>query len=114
MLERWSPVWAIAATSFLFAVVHVQPHTVVAAFPLGLWLGFLAWRCDSIGPSILCHAFINGSLNAWRVVVKFGEIAPMMQTIFEIGCLLVGLLCFVVLLRRLAEGGVGSEPEIIE
>ena len=111
LLERWSPVWAIGATSLVFAIVHIQPHTVVLAFALGLWLGFLAWRCNSIGPSVLCHAFINGSINAWRVVVKFGEIPQIGQTVFEIGCLLVGLVCFVVLLRRFAEKGVGDEFE---
>ncbi len=121
LLERWSPLWAIGVTSLMFAVVHVQPHTVVAAFPLGLWLGFLAWRCDSIGPSILCHAFINGSLNAWRMVVKFGEVPQIVQTVFEIGCVLVGLVCFVALLRRFSEKGAGDgiqeanrDPEIIQ
>ncbi len=121
LLERWSPLWAIGVTSLMFAVVHVQPHTVVAAFPLGLWLGLLAWRCNSIGPSILCHAFINGSLNAWRVVVKFGEVPQIVQTVFEIACVSVGLVCFVVLLRRFSEKGAGDgieeanrDPEIIQ
>ncbi len=111
LLERWSPLWAIVVTSIMFALVHVQPHTVVAAFPLGLWLGFLAWRCDSIGPSILCHAFINGSLNAWRMVVKFGEVPQLVETVFETVCVLVGLVCFVVLLRRFAGKSVGDELE---
>ena len=108
LLQRWSPAWAIGVTSLIFALVHVQPHTVAAAFPLGLWLGFLAWKCGSIGPSILCHAFINGSLNAWRVIVKFGEVPETAQTVVEVGSVLVGLVCLVLLLRLLS--GAEKEP----
>ena len=102
LLQRWSPAWAIGVTSAIFAVVHIQPHTVVAAFPLGIWLGFLAWKCGSIGPSILCHAFINGLINAWRVVVKFGDVPEGVQTVVEGFCVLVGLVCSVLLLRQVS------------
>lgn len=108
LLQRWSPAWAIGVTSLVFAMVHIQPHTVVAAFPLGLWLGYLAWKCGSIGPSILCHAFINGSLNAWRAVVKFGEVPESVQRVVEVVSVLVGLVCFVLLVRRFATMGKES------
>ena len=67
LLERW-PAWvAILVTSAIFGVFHVMPHAVVNAFVIGLWLGVLAWRTGSIWPSILCHAFINGSWTFWNV-----------------------------------------------
>lgn len=108
LLQRWTPAWAIGVTSLLFALVHVQPHTVVAAFPLGLWLGYLAWKCGSIGPSIVCHAFINGSLNAWRAVIKFGEVPESAQHVVEVASVVVGLVCVVLLFRRFAI--MGKEP----
>jgi uncharacterized protein len=42
LLQRW-PAWlAILTASLLFALMHVVPHAVVFAFPIGLWLGILA------------------------------------------------------------------------
>ncbi len=100
LLQRWSPIWAIGVTSVVFALAHIQPHTVVAAFPLGIYFGYLSWRCGSIGPSILCHAFVNGGLNAWRAVVKFGEVPETAQIVLEVFCVLVGVVCFVLLVRQ--------------
>jgi uncharacterized protein len=96
LLERWSPWVAITVTSLLFAIVHVQPHHVVAVFPIGLWLGVVAWKSGSVIPSILCHAFINGSLNAWRMIAKFTEIPESTQHVVDIGGLFVGAICFVL------------------
>jgi membrane protease YdiL (CAAX protease family) len=96
LLERWTPGVAITVTSLLFALVHLQPHHVVLAFPIGLWLGVVAWKTGSVLPSIFCHAFINGSLNAWRMVAKFGEIPESTQQVVHIVALLVGLVCFLL------------------
>jgi membrane protease YdiL (CAAX protease family) len=96
LLERWSPWVAITVTSLLFALVHVQPHHVVAVFPIGLWLGVVAWKSGSVIPSILCHAFINGSLNAWRMIAKFNEIPEGTQHVVDISGLFVGAICFVL------------------
>jgi uncharacterized protein len=96
LLERWPPWIGIMVTSLLFAIVHVQPHHVVAVFPIGLWLGVVAWKSGSVIPSILCHAFINGSLNAWRMIAKFNEIPEGTQHVVDIGGLFVGAICFVL------------------
>jgi membrane protease YdiL (CAAX protease family) len=96
LLERWRPALAILVTSLLFAIVHFQPHHVVLAFPLGIWLGIVAWRTGSVFPSICCHAFVNGSLNAWRMVVKFGDVPQSAQAAVPIAALVVGFICLVL------------------
>jgi uncharacterized protein len=96
LLERWTPGLAIVVTSLLFALVHVDPHQVVAVFPMGLWLGLVAWKSGSVFPSMFCHAFINGSMNAWRMIVKFYGVPETTQTAVEIVALMVGLMCFVL------------------
>jgi len=96
LLERWTPGAAIFVTSLLFAIVHLQPHHVALAFPIGLWLGIVAWKTGSVYPSIFCHAFINGSLNAWRMVVKFADVPESAQRVAPIVALLVGLVCFLL------------------
>lgn len=112
LLERWTPGVAITVTSLLFAIVHVQPHHVALAFPIGLWLGVVAWKTGSVYPSMFGHAFMNGSLNAWRMVVKFAEVPEDAQTIGYILAIIGGLACFLlamnVFLKGEREGGNGA------
>ena len=61
LLKRWSPMAAILLSSLLFAVAHIDPLHVCAVFPTGIWLGVIAYRADSIWPTILCH-FANNFL----------------------------------------------------
>jgi membrane protease YdiL (CAAX protease family) len=107
LLQRW-PAWAaILLTSFLFAVMHIVPHTVIFAFMPGIWLGVLAWRTGSIWPGVACHAFINGSLNLLQLAVKFRFVPEEIpdQTLWWIvgiggGTILVCFLCSLWLLIR--------------
>jgi membrane protease YdiL (CAAX protease family) len=58
--RRFGPVWAIAGSGLLFALVHVQPATVFAIVFVGLALGWVAMRYRSIWPSIIAHSLFNG------------------------------------------------------
>ena len=102
LLKRCSPLGAIGVTSVLFALAHVTPHGITVALPLGIWFGVIAWRTRSIGPSIACHAFVNGGLNAWRLVVKFGGLSETTQTTCHVIFVLLGTSCFVLACRLLA------------
>lgn len=102
LLKRWSPIWAIGVTSLLFALVHITPHGIAVALPLGIWLGVIAWRTGSIGPSIACHAFVNGGLNTWRLAIKFGELSETVQMACHVIFVLIGTICFAMSCRLLA------------
>jgi membrane protease YdiL (CAAX protease family) len=60
LLRSWRPAVAIAVTAGLFALVHGEPVKWTALIFSSLWLGYLAWRADSIFPSVVCHAGANG------------------------------------------------------
>ncbi len=51
---------AIAASSILFAAMHLDPVRFPAVLFLGLFLGWLAWRSGSIWPAVAAHAVNNG------------------------------------------------------
>jgi len=70
LAERWHPVAAVGVTAIMFSVVHLDPLHMLGVVPLGLWLGAVAWRADSIVPAMLCHAFNNALAVA---ATKYGQ-----------------------------------------
>jgi membrane protease YdiL (CAAX protease family) len=59
LMRRW-PAWAaIGAGSLLFAAFHLDLSHIVAIVPVGLWLGYVAWRTGSIRATIAVHACID-------------------------------------------------------
>ena len=53
------PATAIVLTAVLFAIVHFSPWTSLQILFLGLFLGYLAWKSNSIYPAIILHAMNN-------------------------------------------------------
>lgn len=101
LLQRWRPLAAIATTSCVFAVLHIDPPAMALALVLGVWLGFVAWRTGSVWPSIAIHAAINSSWNLAQIVLRQTE-APVSAVVAGASVLgIVCLVCFVLALRIL-------------
>jgi uncharacterized protein len=58
-LRRYRPVVAISLAALLFALLHMDPTHVIATFPLGLWLGTVAYLARSLWPVVIGHAINN-------------------------------------------------------
>ena len=54
---------AIAASSVLFAAMHLDPVRFPAVLLLGLFLGWLAWRSGSVWPAVAAHG-VNNALGS--------------------------------------------------
>ena len=66
--QVWSPGPAILVTALAFGVIHGEPVHGVLAFALGLYLGLVTERAESMVPAVLCHAANNTVsvvLSAW-------------------------------------------------
>ncbi len=72
LLEGWRPSAAILATGLVFTFLHPPLARSLALLPGCLWLGYLAWRCDSILPGIVLHAGTNAGL---QVLIRHGPSA---------------------------------------
>jgi hypothetical protein len=55
-LGRWR---GILITALMFGIMHMDPLQSPFAFAFGLYLGYLAEKCGSIRPTMLCHAANN-------------------------------------------------------
>ena len=53
---------AILITAFIFGMIHLNPWWLVQISFFGIFLGIMAWKSDSIIPSMIVH-FINNGLS---------------------------------------------------
>jgi membrane protease YdiL (CAAX protease family) len=59
-LERkGDPTRAVLLSSLTWTMVHVNPYWAVQIFIIGVVIGFLAWRTNSILPSLIVHGMNN-------------------------------------------------------
>lgn len=50
---------AVILSSISWTIIHINPYWAIQIFITGIILGFLAWRTDSVFPSIIVHATNN-------------------------------------------------------
>jgi membrane protease YdiL (CAAX protease family) len=65
---RWGPRAAIVGSSLVFGIMHQEPALIATALPIGLFLGWLRWRSNSLIPSLVAHVTTN---SAFVLVVKY-------------------------------------------
>jgi uncharacterized protein len=113
LLERWSPWAAILVTSVIFALFHIMPHGIAVAFPLGIWLGWLAWKTGSVWPGVVCHAFVNGSWNVYQIGARLDvlpEEPPMAALVAVGGIAVAGFVASVYFVRTAAFSRTAALP----
>jgi membrane protease YdiL (CAAX protease family) len=102
LAQRWRPWVAILVSSLLFAAFHMEPIHVIAVFPIGLWFGYISWRCASILPAMLAHAY-NNALSLIGVIYDQSEaLDATMSSISNQLTVFLGLPALVVFLGYLA------------
>lgn len=99
LLQRWSPVTAIILTAVLFTVAHgVTPPVLLTVLPVGVWLGWIAWRADSIWPGCVCHAAFNAIWCGWPMLRYHTSWADGMAFLLVCVTALCGATCLGVVL----------------
>ena len=63
VLLQWkqNPWVGIGISALLFALIHMNPAQMIHAFLIGLLLGWLYWRTDSIIPGVVYH-WVNNTV----------------------------------------------------
>lgn len=67
--NKWYAIWISAA---LFALFHLDPYRFIPVMFLGVLLGWLLYRTDSIYPSMLSHAINNATALAFMHLSEHG------------------------------------------
>jgi sodium transport system permease protein len=71
--RRFGPWMAIVFSSLLFALYHMNVFQVIPAFVLGVVLGVLAVRGQSVVPAIVLHLLYNGVLLGAALLPQFAS-----------------------------------------
>ncbi len=79
LLRRWPPAVAVLFAGVCFSIAHFEPAHALLVFPLGIWLGILAWRCGSIWPSIITHALNNAYGVSFMALVPAEDVMTMQE-----------------------------------
>jgi membrane protease YdiL (CAAX protease family) len=59
LVALWPPGVAILLTSAIFALAHSDPQHALLVLPIGLYLGWVAWRSGTVWMAMLLHALNN-------------------------------------------------------
>ncbi len=57
--RRYSPLTAIMLTGLIFALFHLDPLQTFSVVAIAMFWGWVAWRSQSVFPSLFAHAFQN-------------------------------------------------------
>lgn len=68
--KKFSAVWAIVISSFVFSLIHINPWGGIQIFVIAIFLGLIAWKTGSIIPTIILHAVNN------FLVILFNNMNP--------------------------------------
>lgn len=93
--QSMKPSTAIFISALIFALIHGNLYQIVFTLPLGILMGYLAHRFDSIWPSVMTHIAFNFSNYPARVCVEmgYGEEDPVTTFVY----LALILFCFFAL-----------------
>lgn len=103
LLSGWGPAASILTSSLLFALVHGELAWAVAVFPLGVWLGVVAWRTGSVLMTFAMHASVNGLWTAGMMVLHRDPASESVLNGLAIAVLALGVIAFpwaIAILRR--------------
>jgi membrane protease YdiL (CAAX protease family) len=119
LLERWSPVAAVAVSTILFASMHLDSlQHILAVIPLGLVTGMLAYRTNSTKPGMVVHALHNFGAVAWGATATLlapavgAEVAGMIMLAALPVMFLIGLIPVITLFLPSKKQPVVATPVV--
>ncbi len=101
-LRKFGDGFAVLTTAIMFGLMHGNFQQIPFAFMVGLILGYVAVKCNSIWPAVLIHFYNNLSSVIFDYV--FDGMAVQLQnviyTVYLVICLLVGLIGVLLLSKN--------------
>jgi membrane protease YdiL (CAAX protease family) len=97
LLKKHGEGFAIIASSVLFGLIHGNFEQIPFAFMVGLALGFICIKAESLWPSVAVHFFNNLSAVVFSYLPFSANLINIIYTVFYSLCMLLGLLGILLL-----------------
>jgi membrane protease YdiL (CAAX protease family) len=99
---------AIAASAFLFALIHLDPFRMPFTFFVGLGLGALRVQSGSLWPPFLAHATLNTITYSLAMILRDpNQPLPMAQAPLAVLCFVLGALTSLWTIRQVGRRQAG-------
>lgn len=102
LLRKYGKGFAVTAVAMIFGLVHGNIIQFVFASLIGIILGYVTVKTDSILPAIFIHAFNNG-MSVFVDVVNFAlgkDVDENVTAVLFIFWLVLGAVCTIILLMK--------------
>ncbi len=111
--SRWSIATGVGVSAFVFAMAHLHPTHAISVLPVGVWLGYLAWKTNSTMTSIVGHAAVLLFIDAEHILAQMlgretGTDSIEIVTLWSLS-IIVGLWSAIRVVKTL-EAGPRGEP----
>ena len=111
LLQKHSPISAIAVSAAFFAVLHLNPWQAIPAFLLGLLFGYVYYKTGSLKLTILMHC-VNNTFAALTTRIpslsdaeSFMDVmSPWAYVCIFVACILI-VGCTIIILRGIRSDG---------
>ncbi len=101
-LRKFGDGFAILVSAIMFGIMHGNFQQMPFTFLIGVFLGFVTVKCNSIWPAILIHAYNN--LSAVVFDYAFADVSIYLQniiyTFYLTVCLLLGVVGLILLRKE--------------
>lgn len=101
LLKTTRPWTSILVSALIFGLIHINPIQVVFSFALGILLGWLYYKTNSLIPGILAH-FINNACGFLTLILSDGTTPQTTEEFLgkplTYGLMLLSVILFIVLL----------------
>ncbi len=103
ILKKYNPYCAILFSAFTFGLIHGNIYQAIPAFFIGIMLGYMVIRFNSLIPTIVTHAIINTtSVVASRLQLSFPEIFYQATLVLT----LLFILVLIIIYRKKLKSGL--------
>lgn len=96
-LSRVSQRFGIITSALIFALMHDNIPQFILAFLVGIFLGYVAVKHDSILPTIALHMIVNTTNTIFSIIAELNEpVGNIIYTVWTLFFLIFGVIIFIL------------------
>lgn len=114
LMTRFSPIYSIFIVSVIFGIVHIEPRSITLSTIMGVWLGIIAWKTNSIWITVICHAFINGLFMFYQVGVQLWGFPVSLELKIKVIVIIALIPAFIGALKILKDSSDGIHSNYVK